>query len=70
MGVVYMRVLEKFGGFDGFIVTGSWKFRTQTAEVSLTAVRGGLDRFLITHWNVCQNPSCYKKRAWITQAAN
>ena len=65
-----MRVLEKFGGFSGFVATGSWKFQTRAAEVSLMAVRGGLDRFLITPWNVCQNPSCYKKRAVLAQAAN
>ena len=69
-GVIYMRVLEKFGGFGGFVATGSRTFRTRVAEVSSTAVRGGLDRFLITPWNVCQNPSCYKKRAWLAQAAN
>ena len=28
------------------------------------AVRGEIDRFLMTAWNVCNNPSCYKKRAW------
>ena len=25
---------------------------------------------LMTPWNVCQNPSCYKKRAVLAQAAN
>ena len=49
---------------------GSWTFRTRAAEVSLTAVRGGFDRFLMTSWNVRQNPSCYKKRAALAQAAN
>ena len=45
----------------------SQTFRTRAAEVSSTAVMRGLDRFLITPWNVCQNPSCYKKRAWLAQ---
>ena len=49
---------------------GSWTFRTRAAEVSLTAVRGGFDRFLMTPWNVGQNPSCYKKRARLARAAN
>ena len=34
------------------------------------AVRGVFDRFLMTPWNVCQNPSCYKKSARLAQAAN
>ena len=38
----------------------SQTFRTRAAEVSLRAVTGGFDRFLMTTWNVCQNPSCYK----------
>ena len=49
---------------------GSQKFRTRAAEVSSTAVRGGFGRFLMTPWNVCQNPSCYKNRAALAQAAN
>ena len=69
-GGVYMRVLEKFGEFGGFVATGSRTFRTRVAEVISAAVRGGLYLLLITPWNVCQNPSCYKKRAWLAQAAN
>ena len=65
-----MRVLEKFGRFGGFVATGSQTFQTRAEEVSSMAVRGGLDCFLIKPWNVCQNPSCYKKRAWLAQAAN
>ena len=30
------------------------------AEVSSMAVRGGFDRFLMTTWMACQNPSWYK----------
>ena len=45
-------------------------FRKSAAEVILTAARGGFDRFLMTPWNVCQNPSCYKKRAALAQVAN
>ena len=33
-------------------------------------MRGEFDRFLMIPWNVCQNPSCYKKRAALAQAAN
>ena len=35
-----------------------------------TAVRGGFDRFLMTPWMGCHNPSCYKNRAVLAQAAN
>ena len=49
---------------------GSWTFRTRAAEVSSRAVRGGFDHFLMTPWNVCQNLSCYKKRAWLAQVVN
>ena len=45
-------------------------FRTGAAEVNSMAVRGGFEHFLMTPWNVCQNPSCYKKRAALAQAAN
>ena len=31
----------------------------RAAEVSFTAVRGVFDRFLMTPWMACQNPSCY-----------
>ena len=48
----------------------SQTFRTRAMEVSLTAVRGVFDCFLMTPWNVCQNPSCYKKRAVLAQAEN
>ena len=68
-GVVYMRVLRKFSGFGGFIATGLGRFE-RVAEVSSTAVRGVLDRFLMTPWMAFQNPSCYKNCAALTQAAN
>ena len=41
-------------------------FQTRAAEVSSTAVRGGFDRFLMTPWMACQNPSKYKNRAALT----
>ena len=40
------------------------------AEVSSTAVRGGSNRLLMTPWTACQNPSWYKNRKALTQAAN
>ena len=40
------------------------------AEVSSKAVRGGFDRFLMTPWMACQNPSCHKNCAAVAQAAN
>ena len=49
---------------------GSWNFQTRAAEVSSTAVRGGFDRFLMTPWNVGQNPSFYKKRARLVRVVN
>ena len=42
----------------------------RAADVSSTAVRGGFDRFLMTPWMACQNPSCYKNCAALAQAAN
>ena len=49
---------------------GSRTFRTRAGEVSSTAVRGGFDLFLMTPRMACQNPSCYKNRAALAQAAN
>ena len=42
----------------------------RAAEVSSTAVRGGFDRFLMTPWMTCHNPSWYKNREALAQAAN
>ena len=42
----------------------------RAAEVSSTALRGGFDRFLMTPWMACQNPSRYKNREVLSQAAN
>ena len=42
----------------------------RAAEVSSTAVRGVFDRFLMTPWMACQNPSRYKNREVLSQAAN
>ena len=42
----------------------------RAAEVSLTAVRGGFDRFLMKPWMACQNPSWYKNCAALVQAKN
>ena len=42
----------------------------RAAEVSSTAVRVGIDRFLMTPWMACQNPSWYKNRKALAQAAN
>ena len=39
------------------------------AEVISTAVKGGFDRFLMTPWMACQNPSWYKNREALAQAA-
>ena len=36
----------------------------------MAAVRGGFDCFLLTPWNVCQNPSLYIKLTMLAQAAN
>ena len=41
----------------------------RAAEVSSTAVRGGFERFLMTPWMACQNPSWYKNREAIAQVA-
>ena len=40
------------------------------AEVSSTAVRGGFDRFLMTPWMSCQNPSWYENHEALAQAAD
>ena len=45
-------------------------FQTRAAEVSLTALKGGFDRILMTPWMALQNPSCYKNRAALAQAVN
>ena len=42
----------------------------RAAEVSSTAVWGGFDRFLMTPWMACQNPSWYKNREALAQVAN
>ena len=65
-----MRVLEKFGGFGEFVATGLGGFEHVRRLVSLAAVRGRFDRFSMTPWNVCQNPSFYKKCVRLEQAAN
>ena len=39
-------------------------------EVSLAAVRGVFDCFLMKPWMAFQNPSCYKNRAALAQATN
>ena len=42
----------------------------RAGEVSSTAVSREFDRFLMTPWMACQNPSCYKNCAALAQAAN
>ena len=42
----------------------------RAAEVSLTVVRGGFDRFLMTPCIACQNKSWSKNREALAQVAN